>query len=369
MRGAHQSQDELFCTISIEKLVPSDHPLRRIEALADAALARMEARFGQMYSRMGRPSVAPERLLRALLLQVLYGYHSERRLMAELQYNFAFRWFVGLTMGEDPWDVTVFTKNRKRFLDGDVAQEWLKAIVLEARDKQLLDEEHFSVDGTLIQAWVSERSYQPKQNPPAPGEGTGRCGKLLKRDLYESTTDPDAQMARKHYASAWLLAYRGNLVMENRSGLIVASEVSKATQTSEREYGLKLLTQVRALFGKANGTTEMTVGADKAYNERVFVEGARNMNIEPHIGAYRCNRRDHVGAAVRQTEAYQDSVRKRKWIERCFAWLKAPGREHRTRFRGVPRVNWRFTFSAGVYNLLRIAKHEALQATQHTQPA
>jgi transposase len=356
MRGANHTQDELFCTVSIESLIPADHPLRRIRTQADAALKRMAPQFEKMYSNMGRPGVAPERLLRALLLQVLYGFQSERRLMTELQYNFALRWFVGLTMGEPLWDVTVFTKNRGRFLTSEVAQEWLKSIVREARQQDLLDEEHFSVDGTLIQAWASERSYQPKRNPPGPGCGTGRRGTLLKRDLYESSTDPDARIFRKSFQQRWMLGYIGNLVSENRNGLIVASEVNLASKTSERESALKLLARVRRLLRKRGRRKTLTVGADKAYHEQDFVTGVRDMKIEPHIGAYRRQRIDMVGAEVRETAAYQDSLRKRKWIERCFSWLKGPGRQRRTRFRGLRRVDWSFTFAAGVYNLLRMTR-------------
>jgi transposase len=356
MRGATDTQDELFCTVSIESLIPEDHPLRRIRMQADAALKRLGPQFEKMYSNMGRPGVAPERLLRALLLQVLYGFQSERRLMTELRYNFALRWFVGLTMGEPLWVVTVFTKNRERFLNSDVAQEWLKSIVLEARQQKLLDEEHFSVDGTLIQAWASERSYQPKQNPPAPGQGTGRRGTLLKRDLYESSTDPDARIFRKSFQQRWMLGYIGNLVTENRNGLIVAGEVNLASKTSERASALRLLSGVRGLLHKRGRRKTLTVGADKAYHERDFVDGVRTMQIEPHVGQYRRNRVDMVGAEVRETAAYQTSLRKRKWIERCFSWLKDVGRQRRTRFRGLGRVNWSFTFAAGVYNLLRMSK-------------
>lgn len=353
MRGSNHTQDELFCTISIESLIPQDHPLRRIRRLADAVLQRMQPCFEPIYSTMGRPGVAPERLLRALLLQVLYGYRSERRLMAEMRYNFAFRWFVGLTMAEQPWDVTVFTKNRARFLDSDLAQEWLKSIVLEARDQKLLDEEHFSVDGTLIQAWASQRSYQGKTNPPGPGQGTGRRGELLKRDLFESKTDPEARVFRKSFQQPWMLCYAGHLLTENGHGLIVASEVTAASKTSERESGLRLLRRARALLRKRK---TLTVGADKAYHERDFVDGARQLKVEPHIGAYRCKRADLIGEATRATTAYQDSTHKRKWIERCFSWLKEPGRQLRTRFRGRRRVDWSFTFTAGVYNLLRMAR-------------
>jgi transposase len=359
MRGTNQQQDELFCTISIDSLIPEEHPLRRIRECADAALKRMEPEFTKMYSSVGRPGVAPERLLRALLVQVLYGYQSERRLMTELRYNFALRWFVGLTMGEEVWDVTVFTKNRARLLESDLAQRWLKAIVLEASERELLDQEHFSVDGTLIQAWASERSYREKANPPKPGEGTGRRGTLLKRDLYESKTDPEARIFRKSFLQPWQLCYVGNLVTENRHGLIVAAEVDLASKTAERQSGLRLLQRVRAVLRKRGRRRAMTVGADKAYHEQDFVQGVRALKMEPHIGAYRRQRIDMVGPAVRETPVYQDSMRKRKWIERCFSWLKEPGRQQRSRFRGRRRVDWSFTFSAGVYNLLRMTRLEA----------
>lgn len=356
MRSEDESQAELFCTISIESLIPSDHPLRRIRGLADGVLQRMKPQLDAMYSQLGRPGVPPERLLRALLLQFLYGYTSERRLMMEMRYNFALRWFVGLTMSEQPWDVTVFTKNRKRFLEGELAQQWLKAIVLEAGERSLLDEEHFSVDGTLLQAWASERSYGPRSDPPPPGQGSGRRGGLLKRDLYESKTDPEARVFRKSFQQRWQLGYIGNLVTENRNGLIVASAVALASKTAERATAMRLMQGVRQLFSRPGRKPAMTVGADKAYHEQDFVDSMKSLHVEPHIGAYRRNRIDMVGPALRLTPTYQDSQRKRKWIERCFSWLKAPGRQRRTRFRGLLRVDWSFTFAAGVYNLLRIGK-------------
>jgi len=356
MRREDNTQDELFCTISMESLIPSDHPLRRIRQRSDAALRRMQPQLEAMYAKVGRPSVPPERLLRALLLQFLYGYGSERRLMTEMRYNLAFRWFVGLTLSEEPWDVTVFTKNRKRFLESDLAQQWLKAIVVEAQQEGFLDEEHFSVDGTLIQAWASERSYGPKSDPPGPGQGTGRRGGLLKRDLFESKTDTDARIFRKSFQQRWQLSYIGHLVSENRSGLIVASTVTTASKTAERTAATQLMQRVQRLIGKPGSPARMSVGADKAYHEQDFVDSMRALQIEPHIGAYRRHRVDMVGAAVRDTPEYRDSQRKRKWIERCFSWLKAPGRERRTRFRGLARVDWSFTFAAGVYNLLRLTK-------------
>ena len=354
MRTPDQSQDELFCTFSIETLVPQDHPLRAIRQRADAALKRMEPGIGKLYAATGRPGIPPERLLRALLLLVLYGYRSERRLMQEMRYNFALRWFVGLTMSEEPWDVTVFTKNRQRFLDGDLAQEWLKAVVLEARQEKLLDEEHFSVDGTLIEAWASERSYQPKDNPPPPGQGSGRNGKLLKRDVFQSQTDADARLYRKSAGERFRLSYLGHLVTENQHGLIVASQASLASTRAEREVGTKLLKRVKQWLKVPGRRGPLTVGADKAYHEKDFVPAMRQLQVQPHLGAYQARRTDLIGEAVRQTEGYRESQKKRKWIERCFAWIKGPAGQRKTRFRGLARVDWSFNFAAGVYNLLRM---------------
>jgi transposase len=318
----------------------------------------MEVNWDELYSERGRPSIPPEQLLRAMLLQVLYGYRSERRLMEEMRYNFALRWFVGLTMSEEPWDVTVFTKNRERFLKGSVAEAWLKAVVVEADQAQLIDREHFSVDGTLIRAWASERSYGPKAHPPQPGQGTGRRGKLLKRDLYESSTDSAARLYRRSAREPFRLSYLGHLCIENSSGLIVASTVTQSATDSERRAATRLLRGIQAL-GRELGWKQrcMTVAADAAYHEQDFVVGMQELNIEPHLPAWpRRKRPDWVGEAVRQSQPYQTSRVRRKWIERCFAWLKGPARQRQTRFRGVDRVAWSFGFSAGVYNLVRMLK-------------
>jgi hypothetical protein len=279
---------------------------------------------------------------------------SERRLMQEMRYNFALRWFVGLTMSEAPWDVTVFTKNRDRFLEAELAQEWLKAVVLEARQARLLDEEHFSVDGTLIEAWASEKSYQPKNDPPAPGQGTGRRGALLKRDTHESRTDPEARLYRKSGRERFRLSYLGHLAMEHGSGLIVASMATQSSTTAERDAAKTLLKRVKTLLGRIRRPA--TVSADKAYHERDFVDAMRQMDIEPHLGAYNRDRVDMVGEGIRETESYRISMRKRKWIERCFAWIKGPAGGRKTRFRGLRRVDWSFTFAAGAYNLLRLSR-------------
>lgn len=358
MRSSEQKQQELFCTISIEALIPAGHPLRAIRKRADAALQRMEVDWSELYSPRGRPSIPPEQLLRAMLLQVLYGYRSERRLMEEMQYNFALRWFVGLTMAEEPWDVTVFTKNRERFLKGAVAAAWLKAVVLEADECQLIDREHFSVDGTLIRAWASEASYQRKDNPPAPGQGTGRHGKLLKRDLYVSHSDPEARSYRRSRTELPRLSYLGHVVIENRHGLIVAGTVTQASTHAERRAATDLLGGVKQMQQRQGWKIgRMTVAADRAYHEQDFVENMRELGIEPHLPAWKNRPRpDWIGEALRRTKRYRFSLARRGWIERCFAWIKGPAGQGRTRFRGVSKTEWSFQFAAGAFNLLRMLK-------------
>lgn len=358
MRSSEQKQPELFCTISIESLVPASHPLRALRQRADAALGKMDVDWDELYSQRGRPSIPPEQLLRAMLLQVLYGYRSERRLMEEMQYNFALRWFVGLTMSEEPWDVTVFTKNRERFLRGRVAEAWLKAVMLEAHAENLIDAEHFSVDGTLIRAWASERSYQRKENPPGPGQGSGRRGKLLKRDLYESRTDPEARSYRRTRREWPRLSYLGHVVMEHEHGLIVAGAVTQAATHAERQVATELLEKVqqwRRELGRHK--RRMTVAADCAYHEKDFVQDLQRLKIEAHLPAWKNRPRpDWIGEELRKTPRYRISYGRRSWIERCFAWIKGTGGQARARFRGVRKINWSFQFTAGVFNLLRLIK-------------
>lgn len=350
MRTHDHTQDDLFCAKTLEQLVPSDHRLRKLRPLVDEAMQQLQPRFRKLYSHTGRPSIAPERLLRALLLQVLYGVRSERRLMEELACHMAWRWFVGLSLNEDIWDVTVFTKNRERFLRGDLAQQWLGAVVRMLQQRRLIDEEHFSVDATLIGANAGEQSYQPKPNPPAPGSGSGRRGELLKRDTHESSTDADAQLYRKSKRAAFQLAYLGHLVMENRHGLIVAAAATKVS-TGERRGSTDLLRKLKRRMPVA------TVGADGAYNEREFVETLRRRRIQAHVPAYvRAKRKDWIGEKVRGTEAYRNSQRVRKRIESCFGWLKEMAGQRRTKFRGEARVSWAFTFASAALNLVRLSR-------------
>lgn len=346
MRTADHTQADLFCAVTLEELVPPAHRLRKLRPLVDEALEQLQPELQKLYSHTGRPSVAPERLLRALLLQVLYGVRSERRLMEELACHMAWKWFVGLSLNEAAWDVTVFTKNRERFLQGELAQHWLRAVVTMLQRRKLVDEEHFSVDATLIGANAGEKSYRPK--PDLPERGSGWRGEWLKRDTHESSTDPDAQLYRKSKRTGYQLAYLGHLVMENGHGLVVAAGATKVS-TGERR-GAQQLWERLPSRGRAK-----SVGADAAYNEKEFVEPLQQRHIEVHVPAYtRCKRRDWVAAEVRDKAAYRLSQRVRKRIESCFGWLKEVGGQRRTRFRGEARVSWAFTFASGVLNLVRL---------------
>jgi transposase len=365
MRTKDTTQDELFCTISIENLIPEKHPLRALRKVADAVLHRMGPVFEKMYSHTGRPCIPPEQLLRALLAKALYGFRSERRLVDELRYNLALRWFVGLSLSQEPWEVTVFTKNRERLLDSKLAQECLQAVVGDANDGGLLDREHFSVDGTLIEASANLSSYREKPNPPKPGQGTGRRGKLLKRDRYESRTDPEANLYRKSKTQPYRLSYLGHATMDHKHGLLVASMATRATTMAEREAAQAMLGKVRKWAGELAGEAagkpqQLTVSADTAYHQKDFVESMREMNITPHLPAWKKGKKpDLIGAAMREQEEYRVSYGKRRWIERCFGWMKGAAVAAKTRFRGLRRVEWEFDFLMGAYNVLRMAKLRA----------
>ena len=356
MRGTDHSQSFLFSYRTLEQRVPAGHPLRALKPLVEEALRGLRPHWRRLYSKYGRPSIPPERLLRALLLQVLFSVRSERRLMEELDYNLLFRWFVGLEMDEAVWDVTVFTKNRDRLLEGEIAQGFFAQVLKQAECRKLISHEHFTVDGTLVEAWAGEKSYRPKQDPPP--RGSGRGGALLLRDTHASTTDPQARLFRKNANGPLKLSYQAHAVSENRNGLIVASAVSLASTKAERTVGLALLRKLK----KKQRFAVKTVGADKAYNEQDFVEGLRELRIEAHVPFYRANRRDWAAPAMRESKGYAISQNKRKWVERCFGWLKQIGGQRKTKFRGTQRVGWMFTFAAAVYNLVRIRNLAALTA-------
>ena len=344
----------MYSYISPEARVRADHPLRAIRAMADSALRNMSERFDGMYARIGRPSIPPEKLLRAQLIQMLYSVRSERLLMEEIDYSMLFRWFVGMNLDEPVWDVTVFTKNRNRLLEGDVAREFLGEVVRQAQTKGLTSDEHFTVDGTLIEAWASLKSFQRKdqKNTPPSGDPSNPSvdfhGEKRSNQTHESTTDPDALLARKGNGKEAKLSYNGNLLTENRNGLIVNTELFQANGTAERDAALVMLEQIPA-------GERVTVGADKAYDTKDFVAECRNLKVTPHV-AQNVNRNGGSAIDGRTTrhEGYAVSQQKRKRIEECFGWLKTIALIRKVRHRGIEKVGWVFTFAAAAYNLVRM---------------
>jgi transposase len=349
MRGTDDQQDAVFSYIGLEQRVPKDHPLRGIRAMADRALRELDTEFEQMYAQRGRPSIAPEKLIRAQLLQVLYSVRSERQLMEQMDYNLLFRWFVGLSIDDPIWDVTVFTKNRERLIEGEVAERMLLAVVEQAREHQLLSEEHFTVDGTLIQAWASRRSFHEKPDPPA--RGTGTRGRKLLRDTHESATDPEARLYRKNGAAAAVPSYLGHVVTENRNGLVVAAMVTQSSKTAEQEAAL-------AMVDKLKRTESSTLGADKSYQQEQFVEQLRARRIRPHVAEYAPNPKwpNWLTEQERCSEAFSLSQRKRKLVEKVFGWVKQDRAARQVKLRGKARVDWLFRLLATTHNLLRMQK-------------
>jgi len=296
--------------------------------------------------------------LRSLLLQVLYSVRSERQLMERLDYDLLFRWFVGLNMDEAVWDETVFTKNRDRLLDGKVAELFFDQVLAQAYQHRLLSDEHFTVDGTMIEAWASRRSFQEKKDPPE--QGSGRGGKKLLRDTHESKTDPESRLYKKSTAGEAKPGYLGHLVMENRSGLVMKPCVTEAGTRQERGAALQMLAElVREIRAKRNAeepSGAVTVGGDKGYQEQDFIEGVRNLGVTPHIAEYERNRRNWLTASEREDLGFRISQRKRKLVEKIFGWLKVVAGLRKTKFRGRRRVDWILSLGAAAFNLIRMAK-------------
>src|SRR6202167_5776094 len=286
MRGDDQQQGSMYSYVTMERRIREDHPVRRIRGLVDRALERMDTLLEAMYASRGRPSIAPERLLRAQLLMILYSGRSERQLMEQLDYNLLFRWFVGLEMDDRVWDVTVFTKNRERLIVGEVSQRLLGAVVEQAREQNLLSEEHFTVDGTLIQAWAAARSFKPKDDVPKPGQGSGSGGEVLLRDKVESKTDPESRLYKKATADKSVPSYLGHALMENRNGLVVAAGGSQSPTNAEREVALKMIDEQLRHDQLNDAEREYTVGADKQYQDPHFVAGLRERHVVPHVAEY-----------------------------------------------------------------------------------
>jgi transposase len=358
VRGEDRKSAGMFSYVRLEERVPRDHPLRAIRALVDAVLAELSPSFEALYARVGRPSVPPERLLRALLLQAFYTVRSERLLMEQLDYNLLFRWFVGLSMDDEVWDATVFCKNRERLLDGDIASKFMSGVLNLPQVRKLLSSEHFSVDGTLIKAWASMKSFVPKDGsgppPPAGGGGSGRNaerdfhGEKRSNDTHASTTDPDARLFRKGKGKEARLCHMGHIMTENRHGLIVDAKLTEATGTAECATALDMV--------EDNAGARSTLGADKNYDTADFVAGCRARGCVPHVAQNDTNRRSAIDARTTRHPGYALSMLKRKRIEEPFGWMKTVGVMRKTLHRGRPLVEWFFVLTAAAYNLIRIPK-------------
>jgi len=345
----------MFSYLSPEERVPADHPLRTVRKMTDEALRQLSPEFEKLYSALGRPSTPPEQLLRALLLQVFFSVRSERMLMEQLNYNLLFRWFVGLNMDEPVWDATVFSKNRERLLNGNIAQAFLGKVLEQAQQLGLLSSEHFTVDGTLLEAWASMKSYQKKENPPDKGSGTR--GQKLLRDTHASQTDPEAQLYRKSRADSFHLSYLGHVLMENRSGLPVAARVTSATPQGEWEAAVDMAAAVN------RGKRRITLAADKAYDEAKLLRQLRDLQITPHVQKRENDkRRSNLDGRTTRHPGYQISIQKRKRIEHIFGWLKTTALMRKVRHRGRALVEWMFTLAVSGYNLVRLGKLAAESA-------
>jgi len=355
MRGDNEQQVGMYSYIMPEQRVPADHPLRPIRKMTDEIFKQLSPRFARLYSHTGRPSIAPERLLRALLLQVLYSVRSERMLMEQLEYNLLFRWFVGLNMDDRVWDATTFTKNRDRLLRGEIAEEFFAAVLELARAKELLSDEHFTVDGTMVEGWASLKSFQPKEQsgrgdddkPDDPGNPTVNFhGQKRSNETHQSTTDGDLRLFKKTKGSEAKLAYQGHVLMEHRHGLVVNAQLTQASGTAERETALALLGQPKK---------RVTLAADKAYDTQGFVADLRARRVTPHLAQ---NDKRRGGSAIDQRTTrhpgYGVSQRKRKRVEEIFGWLKTVALLRKTRHRGLKLVGWIFKFATAAYNLVRI---------------
>jgi transposase len=353
MRGDDQPPDSMFSYVSPEQRVPRDHPLRAIRQLVDEILRDMSREFDTLYAKVGRPSIPPERLLRAQLLQVFYSIRSERLLMEQLDYNILFRWFVGLAMDEPIWDPTVFTKNRDRLLNQDLARGFLRRVV--ERADPYMSDEHFTVDGTLIEAWASQKSFQRKDGPPA-ADGRNFHGQSRKNDTHASTTDPDAKLYRRAANREARLSYLGHLVIENRHGLIVDAMASAADGRAECEVATVLLHD----RVKQRGWRRRTVGADKAYDTRDFVETLRALAMTPHVTQNLARRGGSmIDRRTTRHDGYAKSQHARPRIEPAFGWLKTIAWLRKIKFRGLSNVHWLVCFAAAAFNLRRLVTLEA----------
>jgi transposase len=357
MRGGDDRTGELFSYVDLEKRVRADHPLRAIRIVVNEALSGLERDFAALYAPIGRPSIPPEKLLRAMLLQAFYSIRSERQLMERLEYDLLFRWFVGIGVDDAAWDHSSFSKNRDRLLDGDIAAKFLAAVLAQPRVKRLLSSDHFSVDGTLIEAWASMKSFKPRDgsddDPPAGGGRNSEAdfhGKKRSNQTHASTTDPDARLYRKGAGKEAKLCFIGHGLMENRSGLLVDACLTPADGHAERVAALHMIEPY------ADRPRPITLGGDKGYDAEDFVNELRSMRVTPHVAQNTSNRRSAIDGRTTRHGGYTVSQRIRKRIEEAFGWIKTVGGQDKTRFRGVHRVGFAFTFAAAAYNLVRLPK-------------
>ena len=348
MRGDDNQQDGMFSYVSPEQRVPADHPLRPIRKMVDEILKEMSPKFAELYSKVGRPSIAPERLLRSLLLQIFYSVRSERMLIEQLEYNLLFRWFVGMEMDEMVWNHAVYSKNRERLLNEEMAEGFFRKVL--ERAKPFMSDEHFTVDGTLIEAWASHKSFRRKDGqgkPPGAGGEVDFHGEKRNNQTHESTTDPDARLFRKSQGSEAKLGYLGHVLMENRNGLLVQTFLTEANGRAERDAAMLMAEAIPA--GK-----RVTMGGDKNYDTQEFVGELRGMNITPHVAQNNTNRRSAVDERTTRHAGYEVSQRKRKRVEQVFGWMKMVGMLRKVKLRGIAKVGWLFTFTGAAYNLCRL---------------
>jgi transposase len=355
MRGEDSNpQPQMFSYVSLEERVPTDHPLRKVRRIVDEVLSGMSEEFDKVYAPTGRPSIAPERLFRAQLLQVFYSIRSERLLMEQLDYNLLFRWFVGLEMDEAVWNHSVFTKNRERIMTEQVAREFFARVREQAA--AYMSDEHFTVDGTLIEAWAGQKSFRSKRDDDQhkPGASGDFKGKPRKNDTHQSKTDPGARLYRKSKGSEARLAYLGHIVVENRNGLIAEAMATQADGTAEKEAGMIMAHEISQRQGR-----RVTIGADKGYDNADFVDTLQGMQVTPHVMQNTTNRRSALDGRTTRHAGYQISLQKRWLVEKPFGWLKTIGPLRKIKLRGLTKVSWLFVFSCAAFNLWRLPKMQA----------
>ena len=361
MRGSDECSGELFSYVDLERRVRAGHPLRAIRQVVNEALGRIGPELEGVYSRIGRPSIAPEKLLRTLLLQLFHGIRSERQMMERLDFDLSFRWFVGLGVEDPVWDASTFSKNRERLLDGEIAARFLSSILALPRVKRLLSSDHFSVDGTLIDAWCSMKSFRPQEGAgedQPPGDGLGGRnsevdfrGHKRSNETHASTTDPDARLYRKSAGTGARLCYMGHVLMENRHGLVVDTETTRAAGFAERLTAVAMIDDIARPDGR-----RITLGADRAYDTRDFVADLRDRCVTPHVAQNTSGRRSAIDARTTRHAGYDASQRIRKRIEEVFGWAKSAAGQGKTRYRGLARVRFAFTLTVAAYNLVRLPK-------------